>query len=107
VVEEINSGLSAHPSLLAESPFEKGWIAKLVPRGLAAELGDLLNGSAAQQWREAVRIYISSWFSPRLGTVLQDGGQWIDNFSSLLNDEEWRVLTQALFFTGPFGQSKN
>jgi glycine cleavage system H protein len=106
VVEEVNTGLSAHPSLLADSPFERGWIAKLAP-GNPAELRNLLSGSAAQQWREAVQVYMSSWFSPRLGTVLQDGGQWVDNVSSLLNDEEWKALTQALFFTGPFKQSKS
>ena len=107
VVEEINPRLFAHPSLLTDSPFEKGWIAKLVPGNLSAEIRDLLNGSAARQWREAVQIQVASWFSPRLGTVLQDGGQWIDNVSSLLNDEEWRELTHALFFTGPFKKSRS
>ena len=107
VVEEVNPGLSAQPSLLADSPFEKGWIAKLAPGNLSGEIRDLLNGSAARQWREAAQIQIASWFSPRLGMVLQDGGEWIDNMSSLLNDEEWRELTQALFFTGPSKRSKN
>ncbi len=107
VVEEANSGLSAQPSILADSPLEEGWIVKLTPRDLSAEVRDLLNGSRARQWREAVQIHISSWFSPRLGTVLQDGGQWVDDIGSLVNDEEWRALTQALFFTGPFQQSKN
>ncbi len=107
VVEETNSGLLTHPSILADSPLEEGWIAKLAPRDLAAEIGDLLNGSRARQWREAVQIHVSSWFSPRLGTVLQDGGQWVDDIGSLVNDEEWRALTQVLFLTGPFQQSKN
>jgi glycine cleavage system H protein len=107
VVEEINPRLAAHPSLIADSPFEKGWIAKLAPGNLSAEIRDLLNGSAVRQWREAVQIQIASWFSPRLGTVLQDGGEWIDNMSSLLNDEEWRELTQTLFSTGPSKQTKN
>ncbi len=107
VVEEINPSLSTQPSLLADSPFEKGWIAKLAPGNLTAEIRDLLNGSAARQWREAVQIQIASWFSPRLGTVLQDGGEWIGNMSNLLNDEQWKELTQALFPTGASIQSKN
>jgi glycine cleavage system H protein len=106
IVEEINLSLSDHPSLLADSPLEKGWIAKLAPRNLSSEIRDLLNGSAARQWHEAVQIQVASWFSPRLGTVLQDGGQWIDSVSSLLTDEQWKELTQALFFTGPFKRSK-
>jgi glycine cleavage system H lipoate-binding protein len=107
VVKEINPGLSARPSLLKDSPLERGWIAKITPGNLSAEIRDLLNGSAARQWREAVQIQVASLFSPRLGTVLQDGGEWVENVSSLLNDEEWKDLTQALFFTGPFKRSTN
>jgi glycine cleavage system H protein len=107
VVEEINPSLSAQPSLLADSPLEKGWIARLVPGNLSAEIPGLLNGPAARRWREAVRIKIASLFSPRLGMVLQDGGEWIDNMGSLLNDEEWRELTHVLFPTDPSIQSKN
>jgi glycine cleavage system H protein len=107
VVEEINPSLGAQPSLLADSPFENGWIAKLSPGNLSAEIRDLLNGSAARQWREAVQVQIASWFSPRLGMVLQDGGEWIDNMGSLLNDEEWRELIHTLFSTDPSTQSKH
>jgi len=105
VVEEINTRLSDHPTLLTDSPLDKGWIAKLSPGNLSAEIRDLLNGPAARQWREAVQIQVASLFSPRLGTVSQDGGQWVDDLSTLLNDEQWRELTKALFFTGPFKQS--
>jgi glycine cleavage system H protein len=107
VVEEINPALFAHPSVLADSPFERGWVAKITPGNLSAEIKDLLNGSAARQWRDAVQIQVASWFSPRLGTVLQDGGEWIENVSSLLNDDEWKELTHALFLTGPFKRSRN
>jgi glycine cleavage system H lipoate-binding protein len=107
VVEEINPSLSAHPALLADSPLERGWVAKIAPGNLSAEIKDLLNGSAARQWREAVQIQVASWFSPRLGAVLQDGGEWIENVSSLLNDDEWKEMTHALFLTGPFKRSKN
>jgi glycine cleavage system H protein len=99
VVEKVNSGLSAHPSLLRDSPFERGWIAKVAPGDLFAELRGLLKGSAAEQWREEARAQVASWFSPRLGTVLQDGGQWVDDVSRLLSDDEWKELTRVLFFT--------
>ncbi len=106
VVEEINTGLSANLALLADSPLEMGWIARLSPENLSAEVRDLLNGPAARQWREAVQIQVASLFSPRLGTVSQDGGQWVDDLSTLVNDEQWRELTKALFFTGPFKQAQ-
>ncbi len=105
VVEEINTRLSAHPALLTDSPLDKGWIAKLSPENLSAEIRDLLNGPAARQWREAVQVQVASLFSPRLGTVSQDGGQWVDDLSTLLNDDQWNELTRALFLTGPFKQS--
>jgi glycine cleavage system H lipoate-binding protein len=49
VVEDINTSLSAHLSLVAASPFERGWIAEVAPGDLSAEVRDLLNGTAARQ----------------------------------------------------------
>jgi glycine cleavage system H protein len=106
VVEEINTRLSAEPSLLEDSPFQRGWIARIAPGDLAAELHDLLKGSAAQQWREAVQTHLSSWFLPRLGTA-QACSQEVDNLISCLSDEDWRALTQALFSTGPYKWFQN
>ena len=105
VVKEVNSELSKHPSLLRDSPYEKGWIARIAPINLLVEVRNLLKGSLAERWRENAQAQVASWFSPRLGMVLQDGGKWVDNPSDLLNDNEWRELTQELLFIQPSEQS--
>jgi glycine cleavage system H protein len=106
IVEETNTRLSQDPSLLEDSPYKKGWVARIAPGDLSGELQDLLNGAAAREWHEAVQIHLSSWFSPRLEDA-GVSGQQVGNLISFLSDEEWKALTQALFFTGPFKRSRN
>ncbi len=105
VLLETNPGLTARPSLLKESPFEKGWVAKIAPLNLALELHNLLRGPLADKWREGVRAQLASWFAPKLGFVLQDGGELVDNFSELLSDKDWEELAENLFLAGSSEQS--
>jgi len=106
VLMETNARLSDQPSLLKDSPFEKGWVARIAPANLALEIHNLLSGSLADKWREGVRAQIASWFTPKLGLVLQDGGQMVDNFSELLNDKDWEELAGSLFLVETSEQSK-
>jgi glycine cleavage system H protein len=106
VLVETNSGLADHPSLLADSPFEKGWIARIAPANLALEIHNLLRGQLADRWREGVRAQLASWFAPKMGLVLQDGGQLADNFGELLSDQEWEELAEKLFLVESSEQSK-
>ena len=97
----VNDALRASPEIINRSPLSKGWIAEINPSNLATELRNLLNGAVAERWLEAVRIQLTQWFTPQLGTILQDGGRLIDNISDLLNDEEWSRLTQELYPNAP------
>jgi hypothetical protein len=56
-----------------------------------------LKGVVAERWEEAVRAELVRWFTPRLGTVLQDGGRVIENVSDLVNDKEWERLVLEFF----------
>jgi len=103
---EVNDRLSSRPVLLRESPYDKGWVARIKPSNLQIELHNLLRGALAERWREGVQAQIAAWFSPRLGVVLQDGGQWIEDLGSLVQDDEWDSLAQTLFFVAPM-QSGN
>jgi glycine cleavage system H protein len=96
VLLETNSRLSDHPALLKESPYEKGWVARIAPANLALEIHNLLRGPLADRWREGVRAQLAAWFAPKMGLVLQDGGQLADNFSELLSDKEWEELAASL-----------
>jgi glycine cleavage system H lipoate-binding protein len=97
VVVAVNDKLVSRPILVNESPYDRGWIVKLSPASLHRELRNLLKGVVAERWEEAVRAELVRWFTPRLGTVLQDGGGVIENVSDLLNDKEWERLVHEFF----------
>lgn len=96
-IEEVNPHLWDHPTRINDSPYEKGWLVKIRPSNLERELNNLLRGTIADRWKEAVRTQFLTWFSPNLGTVFQDGGTFIDNVSDLLTDYEWERLTIEFF----------
>lgn len=104
IVERTNPRLQSHPSLINRSPYQKGWIAQLIPTNFKIDVNNLLRDAVAERWLEAVRMQLINWFiamkgetAPKLGTVLQDGGQLIDNISDLLNDEEWNRLIDEFY----------
>jgi glycine cleavage system H protein len=97
IVVEVNNLLKSNPSTVNDSPLEKGWIAKISPRDLTLELRNLLRGVIADRWQESVRSLLVHWFSPQLGTVMQDGGRIVDNVSDLVDDQEWRLLVNDFF----------
>jgi glycine cleavage system H protein len=103
---EVNTRLKETPSIINNSPFEKGWIVKIAPKDLTIELRSLFKGITADRWQEAVRAHLLHWFSPRLGTVMQDGGEIVDNVSDLTNSEEWRILVDE-FFTNSSSNKHN
>ena len=97
VVTSVNRGLMAEPELWNESPTERGWVATLAPANLAVELRNLLHGRLAERWEDAVRMQLVEWFSPRMGTVLQDGGELVDGVSDLLSDGDWDRVVKDFF----------
>jgi glycine cleavage system H protein len=94
---EVNTSLKKMPSTINDSPLEKGWIVKMVPDDLPVELQNLFEGVTADRWQETVRAHLVQWFSPRLGMVMQDGGELVENVSDLTNGEEWRILVDEFF----------
>jgi glycine cleavage system H protein len=97
VLIEANSGIAGDPGVVNASPYERGWIARIKPSRLETEIRNLLTGAAAEKWREGLQAQMASWFAPKLGMVLQDGGEWVDNLSDLLTDEQWQELARTLF----------
>jgi glycine cleavage system H protein len=96
-VVEVNDKLIRKPALLNDSPLEKGWVAKILPSSLDADLRNLLSGATADAWRGAVQAQLIQFFFPKIGTVLQDGGQLVKNVGDLVSDEEWKHLVEQFF----------
>jgi glycine cleavage system H protein len=105
VLAQVNPRLAGNPALLSDSPYEQGWIARLLPTRIGSEINNLLKGVVAARWRDSVRAEIARRLAPRMGVVLQDGGEWIDNMGDLLSDSDWHELVRALFPMQRAGQS--
>lgn len=96
-IVQVNERLIKSPSLLNRSPLERGWIAKILPTELDHDLRNLLKGATADGWRESVRMQLIHMFSPRIGTLMQDGGQLIENLGDQFPDDDWNRLVRDFF----------
>jgi len=107
VLIETNLEVAKHPGIVNASPYKEGWLAKIRPSRLETEIRNLLKGVAAERWREGLQAQMASWLAPKLGMVLQDGGEWVDNLSDILTDERWQELARTLFPAVPPDQSNH
>lgn len=96
-VVEVNRDLLREPDLLQWSPYKLGWILRVRPRHLRESLSNLLRGTLAKTWMEAVKSQVTTRLSPALGTVATDGGTWNAAFGDQLDDDQWEFLKQELF----------
>jgi glycine cleavage system H protein len=105
-LRSVNGRVKARPSIVNESPYDDGWIAQVAPDNLEVESRNLVGGALAERWKESLLVEIRKFMSPELGTVLQDGGRWIDSLGDMLGDEAWESLAQVLFPLHSSGQSQ-
>ncbi len=96
-IVEVNKKLKRNLGLINDSPLEHGWIVKVLPTSLETDLRNLLKGIVADGWQDAVRTQLIQLFSPRIGTVVQDGGQLVQSLGDHLSDDEWNSLVRHFF----------
>jgi glycine cleavage system H protein len=96
-IVSVNHDAETRPSLVNESHYDKGWIVRIAPTKLRLELRNLLRGITAGRWRDALRMHLIQSFAPRVGTVLQDGGTYVENISDALTDEQWQKVASEFF----------
>jgi len=103
-VVAVNEALRRDPALAQRSPYDAGWILRVRPSDLRGGLRNLLHGDAANAWREAVRSTATAELRPAMGSLAQDGGDWIAGFGDELDDETWDRTQKMLF---PVDASEN
>ncbi|MFC1500447.1 glycine cleavage system protein H [Candidatus Zixiibacteriota bacterium] len=96
-VVAVNNQLLENPDLTQSSPYENGWILRVRPKRVPVLHTDFLTDSAIKAWFENARDAITARLSPALGTVAQDGGEWLTAFGDQLGDDEWENLKRDLF----------
>lgn len=106
VVVEVNRALARHPALVNESPFERGWIARLDVADPWNEMDNLLRGAPAERWLDAMRMELARWFAPHVGPAMADGGVPASDLSDRLTENEWYSLRET-FFPHPVPHAAN
>jgi glycine cleavage system H lipoate-binding protein len=94
---EVNRSLLRDPETIQRSPYEDGWVLRVRPRHLSKGLRNLIQGRAARTWMDATRASVTARYSPALGSLAHDGGDWTAGFGDLLPDEDWDELREELF----------
>jgi glycine cleavage system H protein len=98
-VIEKNEMVLKNPSLVNSSPYGDGWLIRVRPRKLPAQLHNLLTGKSAQRWADDVRAQLGKFFSGSPALMYQDGGVLMKDLAGRCSDEEWSRMVAEFFLT--------
>ncbi len=98
-VVEINPALSGSADALHEDPYGAGWLFRVRPNRLRANITNLLSGRVARQWMEQVSENLRLRLAPGLGEVAQDGGAPVPGMARSIDPEHWDQLARTFFLT--------
>lgn len=98
-VLETNAQLTTKPDLVTQEPYGRGWLYKVRSRELVDNLRNLFSGSLARRWTQDARERLELDLMALSGTVMQDGGEPVENFGAYLEDEDWERLTGEFLLT--------
>lgn len=104
-IVEVNRKATADPSRVASDPFGAGWLVKLAPENLGAQIKNLVVGEEAVSWmRQELRrlrdtlALLSGWTSRVEGAPrLADGGLPMRGLADTLSPEDWEKLQHQFF----------
>ncbi len=94
-VVAVNRGAAAAHA----DPYGEGWLFKVRPPRLSANLRQLLSGSAALRLLEDASEELARRMNPELGVVLQDGGAPVSGIARALAGDGWDMLARGFFLT--------
>ena len=97
-VVAVNAGIHERPDGL-DDPYGSGWLFKVKPPRLAANLRQLLTDGPARKYMEEAETRIAMRLSPELGRVLQDGGVPVHGIARALAGDGWDDLARQFFLT--------
>jgi hypothetical protein len=85
------------PALINSSPYGDGWLIRVRPRRLAAQIHNLITGKTSQQWLDGARVQLARFFSGTPALMYQDGGVMLTNIADRCSDDEWNRLVNEFF----------
>lgn len=104
---EINRALETMPQAAVVDPYENGWILRIAPSDLAAEQKHLDCAADCQSrsrrdrdaWTQRVLRHVHR-SDPKIGPVLQDGGEAVHSADALLGPTLRHALASPFFDRG-------
>ncbi len=100
VVEAVNTAACV-PGRPVEDAYGSGWLVKVRPTRLAANLKSLLTGAFAEVWAEATADRLRARLQPAMGTVYEDGGVPVYGIAPALQPDGWPDLAREFLLTTP------
>lgn len=96
----VNVQAQRDPEVVNRDPYGEGWLVKVRPTRLSANLRNLLTGRSAREWvrndLDTIRLEIGG----SLGPVAQDGGVPVSGIARALAGEQWEEKVRDYFRTG-------
>jgi len=95
----VNRAVLERPELLAESPYDHGWLLKVrVPKPRVA-FRNLLTGDLSRSWMAQVVERVRRMHAGELGVVMPDGGVPVPGFVRQLAPDRWDEVAREFFLT--------
>jgi glycine cleavage system H protein len=99
-VVAVNPRLDESADAVKDSPYGDGWLLKVQNTKLASNLKNLLSGSLARRWMDAVCESLGAEMAPmELGKVYLDGGHLVDGLARNLSPDDWGRVARRFFLT--------
>jgi glycine cleavage system H lipoate-binding protein len=95
----LNEKVIKSPDLINKDPYQQGWLLKVKPNRLVANLKNLLHGNIAKAWVEQTVNRLSGMITRNYGIVMQDGGTITNGFVKELAPDRWDEVAAEFFLT--------
>jgi glycine cleavage system H protein len=92
-----NEMVLRNPMLVNASPYGDGWLLRIRPRKLKAEVNNLFTGKAVTHFLEHAKEQLVRIFSTTPALMYQDGGVIMKDLSDRVSDDEWKMLAKEFF----------
>uniref|UniRef100_A0A7V4G975 Glycine cleavage system protein H n=1 Tax=Desulfobacca acetoxidans TaxID=60893 RepID=A0A7V4G975_9BACT len=96
-VIEVNFKVRANPRLIHDDPYGEGWLVKVRPTNLKANLEKLMYGEAVAAWMDEEVHRLLNLMDTSIGVTLPSGGEMIDNVIGHYPALGWRRLAGEFF----------
>jgi glycine cleavage system H protein len=95
----INQDVVTAPGNIHKDPYQS-WLLKIETPHFSADKKQLLSGTLAEHWMEAIKDQLLSKMNRDLGLLYQDGGVIVDGVAKNLDENRWEDIVKEFFLTG-------